>query len=185
MKVDQQDEQSALQYFSELLKLHHRELLVYARTLTQEEHHAKDITQDAFVSAWEHIGVFDVTRDFGAWMRGIIRNKWREWLRKTKRVTSIDDAALESFEFDLQGWEAMKLNGGPSVFHKLEDCMKELPDTLTGAVKAFYGQGYTTDEAAEKLNINGATLRKRLERARQGLRQCIQGIEDETQDSTE
>ena len=174
MSAETQPDMTDIEHFSELLREHHRSLLVYARTLTHEEHHAKDIAQDAFVSAWQHIHVFDVTRDFPAWMRGIIRNKWREWLRKSKRTTTIDDAALEHFEAEMKLWEAMKLGGGPSVFLTLETCLGELPDALSSAVTAYYKDGYKSDEAAEVLNINSSTLRKRLERARSSLKTCIQ-----------
>lgn len=164
---------NTVEHFSQLLRDHHRELLVYTRTLTGEEHHAKDITQDAFVTAWEHISVFDVTRDFAAWMRGIIRNKWREWLRKMKKTTSIDDEALEIFEAEIRVWEASSLHGGSTLFHQLEACIEKLPEALAQAIQTYYGDGYKSDEAAMQLSINSATLRKRLERARTNLKQCI------------
>jgi RNA polymerase sigma-70 factor (ECF subfamily) len=41
-------------------------------------------------------------------------------------------------------------------------------------VNAFYDEQLTTEEAATRININAATLRKRLERAREALRQCLQ-----------
>ena len=174
MSAEIQPKMINIEDFSQLLQRYHRELLVYARTLTQEGHHSKDITQDAFVSAWQHIHVFDVTRDFAAWMRGIIRNKWREWLRKNKKVTAIDDAALEYFEAEVQCWESMKVGGGPALFIVLEDCLEKLPKALSDAVSSYYKDGLKTNAAADKLGVNGSTLRKRLERARTNLKECMQ-----------
>jgi len=108
---------------------------------------SRDIVQDAFVAAWKNLGTFDVTRDFGSWMRGIVRNKWRESLRKNSRQIALDEETLECLEADAREWDGFRDQGG--VFVKLEGCLKKLPET-------------------------NATLRKRLERARTGLRECLQ-----------
>lgn len=74
-KITTSDEAMDRRSFSILVREHHRGLLAYARALTGEDHTSRDIVQDAFVVAWRNLGTFDVTRDFGSWMRGIVRNK--------------------------------------------------------------------------------------------------------------
>ena len=160
--------------FADLARTHHRELLVYARALTREDHQSRDIVQESFVTAWENMERFDVTRDFGSWLRGILRNKWRETMRRNNKQIALEDDALESMEAEMLTWQELRQDGGPGVFIRLEDCVGKLPEALVGAVKSFYYEGCSTDEAAEQLDIGGATLRKRLERARQALRQCLQ-----------
>ena len=158
--------------FAILAKEHHRNILAYARALTKESHISRDIVQDAFVAAWKNLGTFDVTRDFGSWMRGIVRNKWRESLRKNSRQIALDEETLGCLEADAREWDGFRDQGG--VFVKLEGCLKKLPETLSEAVQAFYYEGHSGEEAAEALDLNNATLRKRLERARTGLRECLQ-----------
>jgi len=160
--------------FSQLLTLHHRELLVYARTLTQNEAAAKDIAQDAFVTAWEKMSVFDVTKDFTSWMRGIIRNKWREWIRKNNRSVNHSEDELECYEAQLRQLESTRTDGGPSIYIRLESCLGKLPEGQLIAIQYQYRDGMKSEEAAEKLSINSSTLRKRVERARQALKQCMQ-----------
>ena len=173
MKVVQNQTMTEREKFSELVRESHAELLVYARSLTREDTNSRDIVQDSFVVAWKNMNKFEVTRDFSSWMRGIIRNKWREQLRKNKRHVSMDDEVLEGLEAEMRSWQSMRNDGGPSVFIKLEQCMKRLPETLMQAITSFYYEGDSTDEAAEKLSIGGATLRKRLQRARVSLKDCI------------
>ncbi|MFC4991341.1 RNA polymerase sigma factor [Rubritalea tangerina] len=165
--------------FAELAREHHREILVYARVLTREDHQSRDIVQESFVTAWENMERFDVTRDFGSWLRGIVRNKWRETMRRNKKQVALEDEALESMEAEMLTWQELRQDGGPSVFVRLEHCISKLPDALAGAVKRFYYEGCSTDEAAEKLEIGGATLRKRLERARQSLGECLKNQNQE------
>ena len=160
--------------FAALAREHHRELLVYARALTRETHQSRDIVQDSLVTAWENQDRFDVTRDFGSWLRGIIRNKWRETMRRNNKQIAIEDDVLESMEAEMLTWQELRQDGGPGVFVQLELCIGKLPEALLGAVRSFYYDGCSTDEAAETLEVGGATVRKRLERARTALRQCLE-----------
>lgn len=159
--------------FSELAKEHHRELLVYARALTREDTLSRDIVQDSFVVAWRNKEKFDQDRDFATWMRGIVKNKWRESLRKNQRLVTLEDDILESMDAEMRDWQSMRNDGGPTVFMRLEDCLTKLPASMLEAVKSFYYDGNSSDEVAQILEVGSSTVRKRLERARSGLKECL------------
>ena len=161
------------QAFAALAREHHRGLLIYARALARNEATAADLVQDAFVAAWRNLGRFDVTRDFGAWLRGIIRNKWREYLRRHTREVDIDDATLEAWESRFAQWDDKRSSGDADLFDTLDDCLKHLPEPMAEAVRRFYYRGETGETIANVLGIDTATLRKRLERARHALRACL------------
>ena len=158
--------------FAELVNLHHRELLVYARTLTREANTSRDLVQDAFLVAFEKIHTFDVTRDFATWMRGIVRNKWREWLRKNKRYELSEDE-LSVMDADIALWQAEHANSSSTVFDALEVCLEKLPENLRVTVHAFYYEGQTGDEVSKTLGIAPTAIRKRLQRARTLLKNCV------------
>lgn len=151
----------------------HRELLIYARVLTRNEEQSRDLVQDSFVAAWQHMDRFDVSKDVGPWLRGILRNKWKEFLRKASRQVALDDDGLEALESEMLGWQELRRDGGPGVFVKLEGCLEKLPEGLSAPVQQFYYEEMNSEEAAESLEIASGTLRKRLERARQALRDCL------------
>ncbi|MCB1235556.1 MAG: RNA polymerase sigma factor [Verrucomicrobiae bacterium] len=159
--------------FDELVRTHHRELLVYARALTHDVNTAREIVQDAFVLAHEKIDTFDVTRDFAAWMRGILRNKWREWLRRNRRH-ELPENALAEMDAAVSLWQAGRAVRNATVFDALEQCQERLPEHLRAAVHACYYRGETGDEAAASLGIAPAAVRKRLQRARDMLRECVE-----------
>ena len=54
-----------------------------------------------------------------------------------------------------------------------------LPVKLRTVVHLHYGEGYSTEELAAMLNIPAATVRTRLYRARERLRQLLGGFDDE------
>lgn len=158
--------------FATLVRDHHRELLVYARALSGDSATARDIVQDAFIVAYEKFAIFDVTRDFATWMRGIVRNKWREWVR-SNRFVELPDVELASIDRDVAQWQESHLQGQGLVFEALALCMSLLPERLRQAIDAFYYREDRGGEAAEQLGVAPSALRKRLQRARELLRECV------------
>ena len=159
--------------FAALAREHHRGLLVYARALARNEATAADLVQDAFIAAWRNLGRFDVTRDFGAWLRGIIRNKWREYLRRHSREVDVDDATLEAWEYHFAQWDANRGTNNPEVLDTLDECLKHLPDAMSEPVRRFYYLDESGEKIASALGIDITTFRKRLQRARHALRACL------------
>tara|TARA_R110000850_G_scaffold64695_13_gene145079 strand:- start:3188 stop:3754 length:567 start_codon:yes stop_codon:yes gene_type:complete len=158
--------------FAQLVDLHHRDLLVYARALVRDDASARDIVQDAFIAAYQKAGTFDITRDFATWMRGIVRNKWREWLRKNSRY-DLSDNELAGIDADVAAWQTLRATGSSPLFEALENCLLRLPENLSETVRSFYFDGLNGDEAAAQLSIAPAAVRKRLQRARRLLKQCL------------
>ena len=158
--------------FSGKVREHHRQLLAYGFALTADRELARDLVQDAFVAAYQNLGRFEVSRDFGAWMRGIVRNKWRDWMKR-KKLTLLDEGELERLEAEHAAWEALRESGRGDVFEALEECVAQLPDTLRGAVDAFYLKDQSGADAAKNTGSSEASLRKRLQRARALLKDCL------------
>ena len=159
--------------FTRIAQEHHRMLLVYARTLLRDEGEARELVQDTLVTAWKNLTRFDVTRDIGSWLRGIVRNKWREHCRREGKRAEFAVGDPGSVEADLAAWERLK---DKPLFEALQDCRERLPAALAGAVQAYYYEGLSGAEAAARLKVNEATLRKRLERARHALHDCMESV---------
>ncbi len=157
--------------FSALIRQHHLTLLSYARALAGAEGTARELVQDAFVAAWQNVGKFDITRDFACWLRGILRNKWREHCRLHAREVILDEEALAHLEATLAPYPT----GDAAIFDRLAECRAKLPPPMAAAIRVFYDEELSSDAAATALALNPATLRKRLERAREVLRQCLGG----------
>lgn len=154
--------------FSELIRGHHRGLLAYAIALAKSEPAARDLVQDACVAAWKSLERFDPSRDFGSWMRGILRNKWREHCRRNSREVPMDEEALSRMEAVFH-----ESPDDSDLFGRLAECRGKLPPPMAAALQATYDEGRTSEEAAELLSTTAAALRKRLERARAALRDCL------------
>lgn len=81
--------------FSELVKRHQRSVLRLSLRFVKDMDTAQDVTQDAFIKAYEKLASFEGRASFKSWLFQIAvntaRNKLREWKRDT---VDIDDVHL-------------------------------------------------------------------------------------------
>ena len=158
--------------FEVLLREHHRLLLAYARSLVTDEQVAEDLVQDSFVIAWEKFANFDTGRDFGSWMRGIIRYEYLHWARKKKEVV-LEDAQLELLDARYASLYSANCSQ-EEIFQAVGNCTKSLPEHLGRIIHSIYHIGLTGPELATQEGISEPNLRKRLQRARDQIAQCLE-----------
>jgi len=158
--------------FEILVRQHHRRLLAYAIAVTNNEDAARDIVQEAFLAAHQGLSSFDVTRDFGAWMRGIVRNKFREWARRRHRYTALSDSVLESVDKEYHRME-QAAESSEEIFLALRLCLKKLPELMGRAIDLFYMKRMCGEAVARELGTKEPAVRKRLQRAREQLAGCL------------
>ena len=161
--------------FEILAREHHRALLAYAAGLSRRTDVAEDLVQEAFVVAWRRLPDFDPSRDFAAWMRGIVRMKHLEWSR-ARRETPADPALLEGLDRRHASWS----RPGHDLFDALDRCLQSLPVEFRAVVDLFYRAGKSGPEIARGSGETEESVRKRLQRARGMLGACVQGRMEES-----
>jgi RNA polymerase sigma-70 factor (ECF subfamily) len=81
--------------FSELVKRHQRGVLRLSLRFVKDMDTAEDVTQDAFIKAYEKLSTFEGRASFKSWLFQIdvntARNKQREWKKDT---LDVDDVQL-------------------------------------------------------------------------------------------
>ncbi len=89
--------------FSELVKRHQRSVLRLSLRFVKDMDTAEDVTQDAFIKAYEKLNSFEGRASFKTWLFQIAvntaRNKLREWKRDTVDIEDVHlavDAEAES-----------------------------------------------------------------------------------------
>lgn len=158
--------------FEGLVRKHHRRLMAYALGLGLGTVPAEDLVQDALVVAVRRWHAYDASRDFGVWVRGIIRNKYREWARSRQRDT-LSERELEHLDAEHASWDTTG-RSSDAPLRALRTCLERLPENLCNAVELFYMKRLSGADTAQRLQLSEANVRKRLERARTRLAKCIQ-----------
>jgi hypothetical protein len=75
---------------------------------------------------------------------------------------------------DIAAWQSSRARNETPLFDALENCLARLPDSLRETINAYYYEGRTGDEVATRLDVAPAAVRKRLQRARTLLKQCLE-----------
>ena len=158
--------------FEAHVRLHHRRLLAYALALTRKLDAAEDLVQDALLIAHRDLAKFDSSRDFGAWVRGIVRFKYLEWTR-AHRSEQLDEAVLDALEHQHRSWDRAADEGREDAATAVQDCLRKLAPHLGETLNLFYRAQESCTAIAARLGISEVVVRKRLQRAREGLADCI------------
>lgn len=158
--------------FETHVRLHHRRLLAYALALTRRLDAAEDLVQDALLVAHRNLARFDAARDFGAWVRGIVRMKYLEWTR-SHRTEQLDDAVLDAIDHQHQTWDRAAEEGREDAATAVRDCIRKLAPHLGETLQLFYRAEESCTDIAARLGITEVVVRKRLQRARESLAECL------------
>jgi RNA polymerase sigma-70 factor (ECF subfamily) len=156
-----------------------RPLYSFAFRLTYDQDDARDLVQDTYLKAYRFFDSFEKGTNAKAWMFRILKNTFiNEYRRKTKEPNKIDYQEVESY------YNSDSVN--TTITSDLRvDAMKEMiGDEVANALNSLGVdfrtiiilcdiEGFTYEEMAKILNIPIGTVRSRLHRARQLLKEQL------------
>jgi len=146
---------------------------------------ASDATQDAFISAYKHLGSFR-GGSFKAWVLRIVTNTCYDELRRRKRrpTTPLEPLNDDQEEIESPIWlkdpgETPEERAERSDLHEaIQHCLNDLSDDFRTVVVLVDVQGMDYEEAATVTHSPLGTIKSRLARAREKLRLCLQGTRE-------
>ena len=131
--------------------------------ILKDEHDVKDVLQETFLTYHTKKPTFAGEDHKKAWLIKVSQNKCREFLRFHKRHATVP---LENVD------ETMLITNGLSGEESdLLSMVWNLNYKLKSVVILYYIEGYSIDETAKILSISSHAAKKRLERARNKLRE--------------
>ena len=131
--------------------------------ILKDEHDVKDVLQETFLTYHTKKPTFASEDHKKAWLIKVSQNKCREFLRFHKRHATVP---LENVD------ETMLITNGLSGEESdLLSMVWNLNYKLKSVVILYYIEGYSIDETAKILSISSHAAKKRLERARNKLRE--------------
>jgi RNA polymerase sigma-70 factor (ECF subfamily) len=169
---------TARELFEVLIREHGDALLASIRATTGPAH-ADDIFQDAVLVAWRRLPDYDRSRPFGPWLRGIARMIALDYAGRHTRVRLASPEVMESVERDLRAFERFTGAGAEAAMSfrerlaALDDCLSRLPAMYAHAVQAAYRDAHTLAHIAHAGGESIETIKKRLQRARAMLGECL------------
>jgi RNA polymerase sigma-70 factor, ECF subfamily len=134
---------------------------------------AEDLTQEAFLRAYQQISSFDLSRPFGPWMRTVTANLCFNHLKRARlnRVPLEDerDTIKDNPKYGPEG--ALEISQEHQTLYR---AIWKLPDMQRLALELRHFQGLSYQEMAHILNLPLNTVRSHLYRGRQKLAQLLE-----------
>ena len=161
--------------FNRLMAQHENRMYAVALRMCANREDAQDCLQEAMLRVYRAIGSFKGQSTFSTWAYHITMNTCLDELRrkKNRQNTSLDNLV------DM-GWSPTDGGAGPEkqalmreMREKMHGAIRELPDDMRAAVVLRDIQGFSYDEIAQMLEINVGTIKSRISRGREKLREKL------------
>jgi RNA polymerase sigma-70 factor, ECF subfamily len=136
----------------------------------------RDVTQDVFLKAFEHVGSFQGRSKFSTWLTSIAVNTGRQLLRDRKPLESLEEEDDEGFRpRQVQSWaeNPEQLFAGSQRDELVRMAVLRLPEKYRVVVLLRDIQQLSTEEAASALDLSIPALKARLLRGRLMLRESL------------
>lgn len=167
--------------FRVLVQVHQQRLYSLSLMMTRESQAAEEVTQDAFLKAYQHLHRYDTRRPFYPWLAAIAARLAQTWLRRRarQRLTlepdmdalpppgriGADDRPLDLLIADEEG-------------RLLWSKVQALTTGERTVVLSYYKQQLAIKEIAAQLGVTPGTVKTLLFRARSKLRSQLVGQTD-------
>lgn len=140
-------------------------------SIAQNVEDSEEVAQEVYLAAWQTLPKLRSHASFLPWLRQTARNRARHCARTMGRETRrrVPDAEVLDRAVDPRPDAAMALAEAEERV-ALTAAMAALPDEVREIVTLYYWEGQSVRAVAELLGLSEDAVKKRLQRAREGLR---------------
>ena len=164
-----------VQAFEELMQSHESRIYAIALRMMGNREDAQDCAQEAMVRIYRAMGSFKGQSALATWIYRITMNTCLDELRrrKARKVTSLDSLVDN-------GWSPTDTGDTPEEHglrvekqNALNQAIQSLPDDMSAEIILRDVKGYSYDEIASILDANVGTIKSRISRGREKLREIL------------
>lgn len=164
------------QFFEILVREHADMLMVYLRSIVRDATTVDDLFQETMLTAWRTIDRFDRARPFGPWLRGIAGKLVLASRREAVAHPALcDEQTLEQLDHRMTQLQRLPGDTLDEKLDALRDCLCNLPELYRQAIELRYQEQLKPQTITARLQLNAEAVKKRLQRARMMLLECLTG----------
>jgi RNA polymerase sigma-70 factor (ECF subfamily) len=154
--------------FGELIDRFQRAARAWAYSVLGDAQLVQDAAQDAFITAYEKLDQLREPAAFPAWLKRIVLTHcYRMTRRKSPAFSPVDD------EMPVMGDDPAANAEALDERERVREAVRALPDRERSVTELFYLYGYSLDEIARGLELPVTTVKKRLQYARERIRETM------------
>jgi RNA polymerase sigma-70 factor, ECF subfamily len=167
--------------FEFLVKRHQKKMLNMAYRMMGNYDDACDVVQEAFLSAFRSIKKYKAEALFSTWLYRIVVNQTKNRIKQAHRLTSREETSIDDFEERANALcPPCAEEGRPDEQlmqqerdAKVQHCISKLDHEYRDALVLRDIQGFSYEEIRDVLQIPEGTVKSRLSRARNALKDCL------------
>ena len=151
--------------FEKKYRLYSQELMNISFGYARNKDDSLDIIQNVFYKYFSANKVFKNQNEEKYWLIRVTINESKDFLRKKKKLTIVNEEELDIVSYDNEDKHNNK------ELQKLSILVKQLPEKYRRVIILHYYDSLSIKEIVNILNISESATKKRLERARNILKQ--------------
>jgi RNA polymerase sigma-70 factor (ECF subfamily) len=160
--------------FERLVAQYQPKVLSFARAFTSDPDAAADLAQEAMIKVYRSIGTYRFQSSFTTWLFRIVKNAFLDAVKSRAAheralETPIDDEAHHLQEAALAEERLVRSETRRALWKAL----KRVPIAYRMVLVLFDMQGLSYDEIAKVLDVPVGTVKSRLKRGRDALREEV------------
>lgn len=164
--------------FGELVRRYQRKVYALCLRLGGSHDVADDLTQEAFIKAYQAMESFDENYQFGSWIAKIAANNAMNYLNRQKFQLSGEESELV---LEQQAATGTETDPHEALTQKEIDCryneaVSKLPEEFRVVFVLRMHEEMSYEEIADTLKINVGTVMSRLHRARTRLAEALKDL---------
>ncbi len=156
-----------------IVRLHQQIAFRTAFLIVRDPHEAEDAMQEGFVRAWQALHKYDVNRPLRPWLLSIVANEARNRRRSAGRREGLALRVASTGSGDAVP-SPEKPQVAPDERRQLLRAVDDLSEPMRLVVIARYFLELSEEETSEMLGIPPGTVKSRLSRALDGLREKLE-----------
>lgn len=179
VKGESTDDQRYIIFNQEFLP-HIDSMYNFAFRLTMDEDDAHDLVQDTYLKAFRFISSFEQGTNAKAWLFRILKNSFiNDYRKRSKEPAKVDYQEIETTYNSEEGGDAqhtvdLRANTVQDMIgDEVANALNSLPVDFRTVIIICDIEGFTYEEMAKILDIPIGTVRSRLHRARNLLKEKL------------
>ena len=171
--------------FGPLVEKYQKKMVNIAFRIIGDYEAASEVVQDAFVSAFKAMRKFRGDARFSTWLYRIVINASRNRMKQLRTRTQREGTSIEGSGDPEDGRKMDPPDPGPSALDQVEKreveakvqaCISALDDEYREVLVLRDIQGFSYDEISDILKIPDGTVKSRLFRGREALKDGLKKV---------
>ena len=163
--MEEKNSRLDIEEFEALINQNRLKLYKTAMAILRNSEDVNDAIQETLLSAYKNLDRLKNKEYFTTWIITILRNNCFDIIKKNKKIVSVDDAFIENTD---SYYDTYKSDSS------VERVLNELDEDLKEITVLYYYDEFSIKEISSIMNIPEGTVKSRLSRAREKIRELLE-----------